>query len=299
MQRKCRLHIPDRRFKKAWNVLGLFSFIVLFTAAPCFAQSSDVMNRLRRIENELETLNRAVYRGEKPPPSAFAGDPGSRAGAEVRLQQLETELRALRGDIEQQNHRIRQMEQTLERALSDMELRLGELEQGGASGAAQGPRYTARPPQSAGQNATGDSEQTQGATLSQLGGGDQAAALYENAFALLKGGNYESAAEQFENFITRYPEHVLTSNAQYWLGETFYVRGQYQQAARIFAESYQQFPKGSKAPDNLLKLGMSLAAAGSQEDACVALGQIKKDFPEGPAPVLRRAEQEMNRLNCL
>src|SRR6185503_11454696 len=89
-----------------------------------------------RMENEIQTLSRTVYKGEAPPPGSFSG--GGSGDTEIRLQQLETELRETRGLIEEQNHQIRTMQERLDKALSDMELRLGEAERGGGGG----PVYT-------------------------------------------------------------------------------------------------------------------------------------------------------------
>ncbi len=140
--------------------------------------------------------------------------------------------------------------------------------------------------------------ETMGGTRNLGGGGNDAAAAYENAFSLLKNGNYDAAEREFETFLQNNKGHPLAGNAKYWLGETFYVRGDFDRAARIFAEGYQQYPDGAKTADNLLKLGLSLSSIGNNKDACIALNQLKKDFSTGSGPVLRRAEQEMQRLGC-
>jgi tol-pal system protein YbgF len=127
---------------------------------------------------------------------------------------------------------------------------------------------------------------------------DSAAALYDNAYALLKNKNYDRAQEEFDKFMAEYPTHGLAGNAKYWLGETYYVRGKYDVAARLFAEGYQQYPDGSKTADNLLKLGMALGALGKKEDACIALAQLDKETGANLASVQRRAEQEKTRLGC-
>ena len=90
----------------------------------------------------------------------------------------------------------------------------------------------------------------------------------------------------------------MAPNALYWLGETFYVRKDYDKAARAFAEAYQKYPNGPKGADNLLKLGMSLAGKGEKDSACVALAQLRKEYPKGPEPVLKRGESEMATLGC-
>jgi tol-pal system protein YbgF len=296
----------------AKNTSSLSAFLILFTVLawsnPGQAQSSgDTNNRLNRMENEIETLSRAIYRGEEPPPGAFSGGADA-AATEVRLQQLETEIRNLTGRLEEQNYKIDQLQQALDRQVSDMQMQIQDNQRSAApapttaaprytagSGSGNGASYTA---QSGTQNEEQLGSYTQSPETSGVtGGADAAAASYENAFALLKAANYDAAEVEFKSFLDQYPDHVLSPNAKYWYGETFYVRGQYEHAARIFADAYQSDPKGSKSGDNLLKLGLSLAGMGNQNDACVALRQLGKDGQPG-SPVMRRAEQEMGRLGC-
>lgn len=298
--------------KKAWLCLGLFLLSAPVIVTPAYAQS-DVHDRLERLENELNTLNRAVYRGGATAGSGGAGlTPQAQAATEVRIQQMETELRDLRGTLEKQNHDIKQMERKLDRALNDMQMRVQDLE-GDAKTSSAAPAI--KPPAAAGAPVTSSYENGTVQTFSwgtgaasaptPLASGDQpqpsnvgAASAYEAAFSYLKGNQYDRAAEGFDVFIEKYPNHPLVPNAKYWLGETYYVRGQYADASRIFAEGYKQYPSGTKAPDNLLKLGMSLAGMGSQKDACVAFKQLQKDYKVGATSVLRRAEQEMKRIGC-
>lgn len=313
----------NKKMRGAWCLLGLFSVAGLgfFSVQPALAQSSrDVVNRLSRLENEIETLNRAVYRGERGAVTASSGgdvsslSPAERAGFEVRLQQLEVEVQGLRGTLEEQSHAIGQLQDKLETSLNDIEMRLGNVRPSVGTSSSSGQYYNATPvtKQEAqpsqddafkwSSNASSSStSQTLGTTTSSSAPpttSDAASTAYEHAFALLKSSKYEAAGRDFESFLSMYPDHELSGNAKYWLGETYYVRGNYEKAARVFAEGYQKYPKGTKAADNLLKLGMSLAALGNTKDACVALGQLKKDFPSGSGPVLRRADQEMTRLNC-
>ncbi len=99
-------------------------------------------------------------------------------------------------------------------------------------------------------------------------------------------------------FVQRYPNDPLAGNAQYWLGETYYVRQDYNNAATVFAEGYQKYPKGGKAADNLLKLGMSLGQLGQKADACRAFARLDRDFPSAPSNVKERAADEKKRLAC-
>ncbi|MFP4097628.1 MAG: tol-pal system protein YbgF [Alphaproteobacteria bacterium] len=125
-----------------------------------------------------------------------------------------------------------------------------------------------------------------------------AAGDYDRAYSFIKARDFERAEQAFGAFIESYPEHDLLSNAKYWYGETFYVRGDYDRAARIFAEAYKSHPKGQKVASNLLKLGMALVEMNKPEDACIAFKQLKKDYANSAVPVLKRADIEMNKINC-
>lgn len=121
---------------------------------------------------------------------------------------------------------------------------------------------------------------------------------YEAAINQLKRGQFDIAEAEFANFLQRYPTHNLAGNAQYWLGETFYVRGAYRQAAEAFLTGYTTYVASSKAPDSLLKLGMTLAALGQQEQACATLGELTRRFPSASQAVTQRAQLERTRAGC-
>lgn len=315
--------------KKAWSYLGLLVLGTFILVPQVEAQSRDVESRISRMENEIKTLSKAIFRGEQPPPGAFSSgnDAAATASFEIRIQQMETELRTMRGLVEQQGFEVDQLKKELARVTGDLELRLGDLEKGGAAPASRsGLDITTKssssdePPQpearsseggggykwNSGAGANGAASQkgqlgsyTESPESGEIkGGNDLAAATYENAFSLVKNNQYDAAEKEFLVFLDQYPNHVLAGNAKYWLGETYYVRGKFEQAARLFAEGYQQFPQGSKAADNLLKLGMSLAAMDKKDDACIALSQIGKEGFPNAGPAVRRADQEKTRLGC-
>lgn len=291
--------------------------LFLWGIVPAQAQTNDVLNRINRLENEIDTLNRAVYRGETPPPAAYAS-PASpsqdSAHIEVRLQQLESDLRTLTGKIEEQSYAIDQIRRQVESESQDALTRIQVLEnvqaqqQSAAAASASsallpaaGPGYAYTPlsssPGSQHPPATSAPMAMQTAFPTAPDMSDPAS-LYEHAFSLVKGGDFAAAETAFDGFLKSYPDHPLSPNALYWLGETYYVRNDYDRAAKVFAEGYQKYPEGPKAADNLLKLGMALAGQGKKNDSCIALKQIAIQYPKGPPPVLQRAEQEMNGLGC-
>jgi tol-pal system protein YbgF len=121
---------------------------------------------------------------------------------------------------------------------------------------------------------------------------------YNIAFGLLKQANYSAAEDAFKAFIAQHPKDPLASSAQYWLGESYYERGRYTEAASAYAEGYKNYPKGPKAPDDLLKLALSLARANQKQNACVALAQLDHDFRNPGSAIRDQAAKEKKRLGC-
>jgi tol-pal system protein YbgF len=121
---------------------------------------------------------------------------------------------------------------------------------------------------------------------------------YDAAFAFLRQKQYDKAANAFDSFVKENPDSPLSSNALYWLGETHYFRKDYAEAAKVFLDGYKRYPKGSKAPDNLFKLGKSLAAIDEKKPACAALNKLLKSYPDANRRLLGNAKSEMGKLNC-
>ena len=122
--------------------------------------------------------------------------------------------------------------------------------------------------------------------------------LYEKAYGYLLQKDYGTAEQTFEDFLKRHPGHQLAGNAQYWLGETFYVRGQYRPAAAAFLKGYQDYVKSQKAPECLLKLAMSLQRLGQKDAACSSHKEFATKFPNPPAHIKGLAQTERQRSGC-
>ena len=121
---------------------------------------------------------------------------------------------------------------------------------------------------------------------------------YEFATSFLKVGDYETAEYALREFIDLNPEHGLAGNAQYWYGETFRVRQLYQDAASAYLDGYQKYPKSSKAPVNLLKLGVMLVQIGEKEQGCSMIIGVKVQYPKANQSVIQKAEYEKKKFNC-
>tara|TARA_Y100001960_G_scaffold316516_1_gene383603 strand:- start:680 stop:1711 length:1032 start_codon:yes stop_codon:yes gene_type:complete len=126
---------------------------------------------------------------------------------------------------------------------------------------------------------------------------------YDYALDLLRGGllrpqQLVHAEQAFQEFLTLHADHNLAQNARYWLGESFYVREDYNQAAAVFVEGYQSSPNGAKAPDNLLKLGMSLSRLSRGDEACATFQELNEKFPKVLASIKARAHKEWQKAGC-
>lgn len=122
-------------------------------------------------------------------------------------------------------------------------------------------------------------------------------AVYERSYESLLRRQFNDAEVGFRGFLDQHRDHSLAGNAQYWLGETYYVQGDYKQAAQAFLSGYRDFPKSRKAADSLLKLGLSLNRLGQKEQACAAYMQVGSQFPKA-AEARKRAQSEIKRAGC-
>lgn len=123
-------------------------------------------------------------------------------------------------------------------------------------------------------------------------------AEYDAAFKLLKQSHFDQAEAALKQFVKKNAGHNLVGNAYYWLGETYYVRKQYEMAAVQFLSGYQKVPKGSKAADNLLKLAMSLGQLNKKKEACTSFTKLLDEFPTATNSIRQRATMEMGRIGC-
>ncbi len=269
------------RFKKfkLICVMGVM-VIITSTSAADIAQAQTVSKRLEIIEKQLKAVQRKVF----TPGSKFPQGPDDRtsgstseapdsnikfADIEARLSQMETQLRQLTGRVEEGNFQVDKLRQQLEVMSRDYEFRFKELERLKSS-------KSAKP--GAGQPVAAE-ERAISKTADILPAGT-AQQKYSYAQKLVTTGQYAKAEAALSEFIKKYPEDSLAGNAQYWLGQTYYVRKMYTKATRVFLEGYNEYPKSPKAPAFLLKIGMSLNAMGEKKDACDAYRELEARFPD-------------------
>ena len=298
--------------------LGLGFVLLLSASLPASAQST--ADRLERMERDLSNLQRYMYSagGGGPAGGATGASTDYRERVEVRLNALESELRDMTGRFEETSNRVRRMQERLDKLVQDMDFRLTQMERAVQSGGAAsppgsqptatvaGPSRPSEPPP-ANLAITSPRPRSDTPTVAEPPRSSPGPAVlpagnemeqYSFAQRLVAQTRYDEAEGALREFVRRNPNSALIDNARYWLGETYYVRKRYEDAAATFLEAYQGNPKGAKAPDSLLKLGLSLAALRKTPEACVALGKLTREHQSAESGIIRRAEQEKSSLNC-
>lgn len=272
--------------------------------------------------------------------------------AEVRLQQLEDQMRQLNGRVEEMSYQLLQMQETIRKAQADNEFRFQQLEKKSGVGSPassnsggtikkseadtpsdgqsddvaraietpQGADATrqaqgndlAPPPSQLGSIQFDQNGQPIGgsANSNDIGSGpapaanDQTASLgnegdtYKAAYGHVLSGDYAVAEKEFRQYLGSYPESARSADANFWLGEALYSQGKYNDAATTFVNAYKKYGTSEKAPEMLLKLGMSLAALDNKDTACATLHEVTKKYPKASKPVVTKVASEEKRLAC-
>ena len=246
-----------------------------------------------------------------PSTTAMPGANPALARLEVRMSQLEQDLRSVTGRMEDVSFQLRKLDDRLDKLAADMEFRLGQGKPAEPAAAASVAGIAAGASAGAGNDAAMPSARSGDATAPNAAGAPSSPAqqtaslppktpreLYARAFAQLEKHQYEDSAAGFSEFLKANPEDPLADNARYWLGETYYARGEYGRSAELFLDAYEKNKTGPKAPDTLLKLGLSLASLNKTREACATFRELGRAFPNAPDAVKDRAGQESKRLAC-
>jgi tol-pal system protein YbgF len=195
-----------------------------------------------------------------------------------RIDTLQADIRNIRGEVELLQNQSEGGKQQSRSLYGDLEKRLAALETLGGVGAGGAPPVGAPP--------------SLGALPPPGAGGEQAS--YDIAFNALKGSDYPKAINGFKSFVAAYPSSPLASNAQYWLGEAYYVTREYQSAITAFQKVTTEWPDSRKVPDALVKIGFTQSALGRNGDARVTLEEVVRRFPGSEAAQL--ASERLRRL---
>jgi tol-pal system protein YbgF len=319
------------RFFVTTIVIGVA--VITFSSTP-YAQQQNIqplIDRLERLERDIRTLNVQLSRGDKPDLLAFPSNMSSttlssgpaiaRLGA--RMDRFEADMRTTTGTIEYVNHQIIAINERLEKLVSDIDYRFSTLEERSTQQNINGRQGLVPPNASAGKQTTklasgaqslgnvslfeikkmetakkNKSVDLSGAPLKGILPNGIAKEQYTFAFNLLRQTNYDLAEVAFKEFLSVHSDNPLASNARYWLGETYYVRGSFRDAAQMFFEAFSKDEKGPKASGSLLKLGMSLAGFGKKEDACSTFTKVLADFPKLSDSVKNEVVRQRKRNSC-
>lgn len=292
----------NRRPSKQVLFAVLFAGLPLGAVGAAYAQSGDLDmrsmgNRLDRIERELSDLQREIFSGGGSSGAPRALDSGSSsADLQSRVLELEDQVRSLNGRLEEANHRAAEASRQLELFKADVDLRFQDIAAGGGGGMSA-------------VRESGDGRAPAPAPAAALASAPAASAVsilpngtpetqYDFAIDLMKRGQYDQARQAFQEFLQLHPNHNLSGNAQYWLGETYYAQGDFKRAGDAFLTGYTTYASSNKAPDSLLKLGMSLAALGNRDAACTVWGELGSRFPQATPAIVARARSERQKAGC-
>jgi tol-pal system protein YbgF len=292
-----------------------------------------VAARLGRLEEKVQSLQVMLgtlqsFSGSKAAASVSveaprAAQPGAQGDLGPRLEALETQIAALTSHIERIGRQMSALEAKLS-ALQAAPLRQGEAPPAPAdsatasvaapsdaeSGGPGKPRWYGPEPGSDELAALLERNAASDASPGTPGGdnaprnltaplpGVDVQELYQQGYAALLQKDYGGAETAFRQLVDTYPSDQLAGDAQYWLGETYYMRGQYKNAADSFLKGYQKYKSGQKAPDTLLKLGMALAELGQKDAACSTFGELKAKYPAAPAHIADEAKAWRNKTGC-
>lgn len=275
-------------------------------AGTAHAQSSRALTmRMDAIEARLNEMNQ----------QSMAGDPVAE-NLLMRVEALEREQRALTGELETLTFENRRLRQEVDRLNTAMQ-RLMAGETGDtlavtdpADPHAEARAAATRPLSLQGNNLPpapqpGNEGVTAGETSANDNGTGPVGAApsdpdeaFRNARSRLLDGDFAGAQERFASFVAVHDGHPMTGQAWYWLGETHFAQGNYQDAADAYMASLRADRRGERGPDALVRLGASLYAMDQGAAACNVLGSFAQEYPNAGADARQRADRERSRAGC-
>jgi tol-pal system protein YbgF len=311
-----------------------FTFIFIFLSNVVFADNHNLNEILELIQKDLKTLEKAVYSGSintKNSNSQKSFDENSEDVLTrhlLKLSEVENQFRELTNKFEEINFKIDKLSNRLSKVQADNQLRFQDIENSLSSGEVI-EKLTSKTkkkikkklpgssqPQDLGSISYKDTETNE--TTQKIQSVETTSSIvtekfeaeknilpnvtpekqYEFATSFLKVGDYDTAERAFREFVISNPEHKLAGNAQYWYAETFRIRQLYTDAATAYLEGYQKYPKGEKAPINLLKLGVSMVQIGEKKQGCKMIEGVEKQYPKANQSVLQKAKYESKKFEC-
>ena len=284
-----------------------------------------ISDQIQVITKDLKTLEKAVYQKSDVTSSSVLTSIKSDGLNEdimtkhlLKLNEIENQFRELTNKFEEVNFKLDKLSTRVTKIQSDTQLRFSDLENGAVSspqekqvslpgsskpqdfGAAPAYETTNLPKEQSinsvesAQTVITQEPQERESLFPDKSPGEQ----YEFAVSFMKVGDYETAEFALKEFIDKNKDHDLAGSAQYWYGETFRIRQLYSDAATAYLDGYQNYPKSKKAPDNLLKLGITMVELGEKDQGCKMISGLKKEYPKASKSVLQKAQYEQKKFKC-
>jgi len=303
-------------------------FILAITFSyKAYAEDIDsLVQQLQVLQEDIKTLEKAVY-SQGISTSSISSEMSSNSNDVLtkhllKLSELEEQFKILTNNFEEINFKLDKLSNRITKVQTDNQMRFQDIErssldQDQSSGLSQTKKLPGSDePKDLGGISESDMvalEQTQRTQSIESVGtviteeAERAEKIlpdtspeeqYKFAISFLKVGDYDTAEIALREFVDRNSKHELAGNAQYWYGETFRVRQLYQDAATAYLDGYQKYPKSSKAPVNLLKLGVMLVQIGEKTQGCSMIIGVKDQYPKAQQSVIQKAEYEKKKFNC-
>jgi len=312
------------------------SFLLLFFfVQSSLSEDQNVLEILEIIQKDLKTLEKAVYSDSGSIELSTKAELDQNAEDVLtrhllKLSEIENQFKGLTNKFEEINFKLDKLSNRLSKVQADNQLRFQKLEEYNVTSIESGDKLTLKKVQeSENKDLPGSSEpqdlgsisykdtateetiqqtqsvETTSAVVSEIVESEEKILpeespekQYEFATSFLKIGDYNTAERAFNEFVITNPDHDLAGNAQYWYAETFRIRQLYTDAASAYLEGYQKYPKSSKAPINLLKLGVSLVQIGEKDQGCLMISGVKEQYPKANQSVLQKAKYEEKKFEC-
>ena len=314
----------EKLLKTFLLILPLFFFNLLIAEEEEIYLKS-ISDQIQVITKDLKTLEKAVY--QKSDVTTLSNLTSKRSDGLnedimtkhlLKLNEIEDQFRDLTNKFEEINFKLDKLSTRVTKIQSDNQLRFSDLESGkitsnqdkqaqlpGSSkpqdfGANPGYQTTSLPQQQSINSVEStktvitEEPEKKESLLPKKPPKEQ----YDFAVSFMKIGDYETAEFALREFIDKNKDHDLAGSAQYWYGETFRIRQLYSDAATAYLDGYQNYPKSKKAPDNLLKLGITMVQLGEKDQGCKMILGLKKEYPKASKSVLQKAQYEQKKFKC-
>jgi tol-pal system protein YbgF len=294
--------------------------LVLLVASPVVAQSFDMNVRLQRLERDIRDLQAATFKKpqgplvDAPPPPVAAPEPPKVDLEPVmrRIDELAQSVDHLTGQMEELGHQVDQLSQRTDRLQKQLDfqaaqaaMRQSETADGGAapvppSAPEAGTLASATPalPYSPGNGVLGTLPATRASQTPPAPAGNPRVE-FDAAMNLLSRAQYDKASQAFRAFADAHPDDERASAALYWTGDIAYsTKKDFDEAARDFAELLKKYPNAPRAPEGMLKLGLSLFSLGQMKEGCAALAALPAKYPAASQEITTRARKERTDAKC-